>query len=269
MSYDSLEESVSNSQPIECYLFTGSNGKEYLYTSANTSVTLEGRRYTPVAASRSRIKVATNEDSDVSLDLELPFDTQVCIDHAYAQVPPKLDVQVYRKQARGGANDFVLYWSGRVQGFDVRGRVANIKVPSILTTALNSTVPNVYYQAPCNHVLYSSRCTAPRSSNKLDAIVGGASSTMIYLASTSGNTDDYKAGEIVNNRSLERRLIISNNGTEISIGYPFFDIRPGDGVTLYRGCDHTIDHCRNKFSNAINFGGFPYVPADNPFEGQL
>lgn len=269
MSYESLEESVSDSQPIECYKFIGSHGKAYLYTSANMSVTLGGQRYIPVPVTRSRVKTATNEDSDVTLELEIPFDTQVCLDYAYAQVPPKLELEVYRKQGRGDAGDYVLYWSGSVRGFDVRGRIASISVPSSASLVLSTSVPNVYFQAPCNHVLYNSRCGVSADSNKVDRTVTSSSSQSITLNSSAGTTGDFKAGEIVNNRSLERRLILDNDGTAITIGFPFFDIRPGDSVTLYKGCDHTFSTCNSKFSNIINFGGFPHVPADNPFEGSL
>jgi uncharacterized phage protein (TIGR02218 family) len=32
----------------------------------------------------------------------------------------------------------------------------------------------------------------------------------------------------------------------------------GDGVTLYPGCDKTIDTCKNKFNNNLNFQGEPH-----------
>lgn len=269
MSYESQEKSVSDSQPVECYRFIGSNGKEYLYTSANVSVTLNGKRYSPVAVTRSSIKTATNEDSDVTLDLEIPFDTEVCIDYAYAQVPQKLELEVYRKQGSGPSAEYVLYWNGIIRGFDIRGRIASISVPSMASMTLATNIPNVNYQAPCNHVLYDSRCSVNAASHKVDRTVVGASSQTITLNSSAGSNGDFNAGEIVNNRSLERRLILKNDGVKITIGFPFFDMRAGDHVTLYKGCDHTITTCHEKFGNAINFGGFPYVPADNPFEGGL
>lgn len=269
MSYESLEESVSDSRPIECYKFIGSQGRVYLYTSANTSVSLGGQRYSPIAITRSRIKTATNEDSDVTLELEIPFDTEVCLDYAYAQVPPKLELEVYRKQGRGTESDYVLYWNGVVRGFDVRGRIASISVPSMASLALSTSVPNVYFQAPCNHILYNSRCGVSAAANKVDRVVGGASSQTILLDASAGANGDFRAGEIVNNRSLERRLVLDNVGVSITIGFPFFDIRPGDPVSIYKGCDHTVSTCHTKFNNVINFGGFPNVPADNPFEGSL
>lgn len=268
MDYNELEESVALSQPVECYRFIGST-REYLYTSANQTISLEGRRYWPIAQTRSNIKSMTQDQGNVTLDLEIPCDVEVVQDYAYAETPPKLELELYRRQMRATSDSFVLFWKGEVTGFNIRGRMASIKVPSLASLALQSNLPNVFYQAPCNHILYDERCTVSRASNSVSRIVGGASGTNIYLTASAGPDDDFSAGEIVNNRTQERRLVVSNNDTHVVIGFPFVDIRPADNVTLYRGCDHTISHCKDKFSNAINFGGFPYVPVDNPFEGSL
>jgi uncharacterized phage protein (TIGR02218 family) len=37
-------------------------------------------------------------------------------------------------------------------------------------------------------------------------------------------------------------------------------IQIGDAYAVYSGCDKRFTTCANKFSNAVNFGGFPYVP---------
>ena len=38
----------------------------------------------------------------------------------------------------------------------------------------------------------------------------------------------------------------------------------GDSITVTAGCDKSYDTCINKFANAINFGGMPYMPNENP-----
>ena len=41
---------------------------------------------------------------------------------------------------------------------------------------------------------------------------------------------------------------------------PFRQIEPGDGVVVRPGCDKLITTCQNKFANAENFRGFPFMP---------
>lgn len=37
-------------------------------------------------------------------------------------------------------------------------------------------------------------------------------------------------------------------------------IQAGDAYSVYSGCDKQFTTCQTKFNNAVNFGGFPYVP---------
>lgn len=37
----------------------------------------------------------------------------------------------------------------------------------------------------------------------------------------------------------------------------------GDGFVAYAGCDKQFATCRNKFSNGVNFQGFPHIPGDD------
>ncbi len=37
-------------------------------------------------------------------------------------------------------------------------------------------------------------------------------------------------------------------------------IQVNDAYTVYPGCDKRFNTCQTKFGNAVNFGGFPYVP---------
>ena len=44
----------------------------------------------------------------------------------------------------------------------------------------------------------------------------------------------------------------------------FFDVQVGDTFTAFAGCDkHHITGCVDKFDNAWNYGGFPYIPGND------
>lgn len=265
--FDDLEQSVSSSAPVEGYKFIGSF-KTYLYTSADKAQIINGETYLPIAVKRSNIKAGTQEDDNLSLDLDLPFDIDVIRDYAYSQTPPKLLLEVYRQQFD---DEFAwsLFWKGIVRGFNVSGRTAKVQVPSIFSLALQGEIPNVYFQTPCNHVLYDQRCGVLRSDHRYVADIQAVAKTIITLQAAGPTAHILSAGEIVNLRNGERRLILDNEGAVVSIGYPFVDLRPGDQVELVKGCDHSLSACKAKFDNVINFGGFPYIPSDNPFSGSV
>ena len=42
-----------------------------------------------------------------------------------------------------------------------------------------------------------------------------------------------------------------------------FAINVGDEFEITAGCDKQLATCRNKFANAVNFRGFPYIPGND------
>lgn len=268
-TYEDFENSAHDGSPVECYKFMGTF-RTYRYTSAETEQVVNGETYDPAPVSRGTVKAGTQSDDSLALDIKLPFNTAVVRDYAYAESPPSLTVEVYRVH-RGSdpATEWALYWKGKATSFTVEGRVATVKVPSIFARALQGDLPNVYWQAPCNHVLYDSRCKVSRPAHTIATTVLTVGSTAFTVADDGGVENALKAGEAVCLRTGERRLIMANLAGTITINYPFVDLRPGDDVQLVDGCDHSFTTCKAKFANEVNFGGHPYIPADNPFSGEI
>ncbi len=44
---------------------------------------------------------------------------------------------------------------------------------------------------------------------------------------------------------------------------PLALVAPGDGFTVRAGCDKQFETCAAKFSNTLNFQGFPHIPGDD------
>ncbi|MBO9426973.1 phage BR0599 family protein [Labrenzia sp. R4_1] len=44
---------------------------------------------------------------------------------------------------------------------------------------------------------------------------------------------------------------------------PVNAIQPGDAFTVRAGCPHTFSACQSKFSNGVNFRGFPHMPGND------
>lgn len=78
-------------------------------------------------------------------------------------------------------------------------------------------------------------------------------------------TDGYYAqGWVVFNTGVNsgvERMVLGYSGGTFTVvpGLPFTP-GVGDTFTIYPGCDKQQQTCAQKFSNLINFGGFPYVP---------
>lgn len=269
MAYDDYEDSVESGAPIEGFKFTGSFNT-YRYTSHQFDVDIFSETYTAIAISRNAVKATTQNDDGGDLEITVPYDIQLVQDYAFSKAPPNLILEIVRyHEGSDPVTDWVTIWKGIVTNFSVTGRVCRIRVPSIFSVVLRGELPNVYYQNPCNHVLYDTRCALTAASFKTTSTITDIDGNVVTVAAD-GVADGYlTGGEIVDTTQNERRLIISNISDVITLNFPFYGAEVGDTVEMYAGCDHSYETCGTKFSNQENYGGFPFIPGTNPFEDEI
>lgn len=134
---------------------------------------------------------------------------------------------------------------------------------------LNLSVPNALISAPCNWVLYGAGCNIAASAFAHNGVLGFSSSMSTAL---NPNFPDFPIGPPAGyfsqgvvkfntgpNAGLSYSIKLDQSGlflAQKTFAVPFI----GDQITAYAGCDHTLATCASKFSNAINFRGFPFVP---------
>lgn len=133
------------------------------------------------------------------------------------------------------------------------------------------------YLATCDAVLGDTRCGVDLNSSSSYNISGSV--TKIYsrglFATMTSNilaqpSNWFTAGKLTwltgaNTAQVVeiKSHILQSEATEAWIGIwdaAPFDIEIGDTFTLQVGCAKTIDICRDKFNNVLNFRGFPRMP---------
>lgn len=265
------ELSNFGANPIEGFHFIGSF-TNYDYTSAEKQIAINAITFEPLAGlERSLIKSGHQGSDDLVLEVSMPIDTDIVSDNAFATMPPDLSLELYRSHRDiDTVNEWILYWKGPVTSFKIDLDVCTMRVPSILSILLTGDIPNRYYQNTCNHILYDTRCKVNPASFDFATTIDNISGRDLVVASAGGNpTGFFNAGKAVLDNNEERQ-IARHVGTSISLVYPFADANDGDNVTLFAGCNLSYStDCLTKFNNQINFGGMPYIPKDNPFEGNL
>lgn len=266
MTYDAQETSVDSGTPVELYQFVGTISS-YLLTSYATDYTYQFQSYTSVPGLRRKdIKKTSTGGSQIGeLQIEIPFDHPLAIEYAFSDVPPNLSVVLLRGHSSDPDEAFRVLWQGAVTSFSVKERLATLRVPSAFTLALQNTIPSRRWQGLCNHLLYDDLCQANRLLHDEATTVNSFSGNTVIVSSLSWGSNEGDGGEMINNRTGERRTIQSHSGTSITIKLPFTDMQTGDPVTVYEGCDHLASTCDGKFNNLDNFGGFNLVPNLNPF----
>lgn len=270
-NYTDKEYSVAEGSPYEAYRFIGSV-KNYYYTSAETDITISGQVYSSVnPIRRSAISITGHQEDCPDLEIEVPYDLELVQDYGYGVPPSGLRLELLRyHEGTDPSTDYVVIWKGVVGPISISGHMAKIVVPNIFSLMLRGEIPSVYYHPPCNHVLYDSRCGMVSTDFDQATTVVTVTAEDTIEVDDDGFADEYlRGGEIVNDATGERRLIVDNVANVITLNFPFQSIAVDDAVTLYAGCNHSFAMCKARFDNAINYGGYPFIPEDNPFESEL
>lgn len=130
---------------------------------------------------------------------------------------------------------------------------------------LNVQMPRNLYQPGCMHQLYDAGCTANITAfTSNGTIEAGSANLTINCAALSQAAGYFTRGFVTfsngNNTDLRYSVSASVPGT-LTLTRPLrYPVSVGDAFTVCAGCDHQQSTCNTKFSNLVNFRGFPYVP---------
>src|SRR5690606_11068300 len=61
-----------------------------------------------------------------------------------------------------------------------------------------------------------------------------------------------------------KRGIKSHVGDLLTVTHPVEELQALDDIYVFLGCKHTLEDCDTTFNNALNYGGWPYIPRLNP-----
>lgn len=261
MTYLTRETSPHDGQPEELYRFVQGTSR-WLYTSAQAPVDYLSETYRPAAIERGTLEQAT-ELSRGSLEVRIPRDLPLA--RLFIAAPPEgvVSITLYRRHV--GDSEFITYWKGRVTGSRLSGSTMALQCEPI-ATSLKRPGLRARYQLLCRHVLYDSGCGALRDSFRVDGSVSAVTGASVQVAVAAGKPDGYFVGGMLAT-AQGGRMIVAHVGIDLTLAAPLPALAAGDPVRLYAGCDHTTDHCNDRFNNLDNFGGFPFIPVKNPFSG--
>jgi uncharacterized phage protein (TIGR02218 family) len=131
------------------------------------------------------------------------------------------------------------------------------------------------FQYTCDADLGDARCTVDlaaaqyRGTATVLATVNERTFTSSGLASFAADwftrgLVTFTSGANANRRIEVKRHTRAAGITTIELWQPTaHPITPGDAFTVTAGCDKTFATCRARFSNSINFRGFPHMPGND------
>jgi len=267
LTFDDAERSSARSRPID--LFTISiPGTVFHLTSHVEDVvanvvfsggdTFTATTFTALTMSRGPQSVA-QDLTGRELLLYLPVTHPIVRRFAASGIPAReVLVTMHRLQQSVGVT--LQAWQGFACGISCDAHIATIRIPSLTDDAMKVRLPTVRAQRGCNHVLYDAQCQMARTSFQMSTEVALQLGSTLLVSSMGGQPTDFASlGEVLHVASTERRFVLKQTGTTLTLNAPFVGASIGDALLIFAGCDHTQTTCKAKFNNLVNFGGTPLM----------
>lgn len=282
MTYLSRELSVQDGQPVELYIFAQGN-TVWRYTTGVAPMTVDGNEFEPAVIVRSDVS-QTGEMNREGITLTMPrtheFASQFL---GYAPDRPVI-VTLMRVHSTDGDLQTIVYWKGRITACRAGGSEVILECESVFTS-LRRPGLRARYQRTCRHSLYGPGCGLDPEAFAVTAQVFGLSANHVGLTvpAAGAYSDGYFTGGMVRGPDGVLRFLVNHVGSMVTLARPLESLTDawaatgyglaygfrygGLVVELYPGCDLARTTCSSKFGNLNRYGGFPYIPIRNPFDG--
>ncbi len=245
----------------ELYRFIAGN-TVVAYTDASRDIDFNGDLYKREIIGREKIAL-TGEINQTSLKIKLKADNPIAQLFTVGTPEEVVTVTLFResKTTRG---EFHRVFSGRVASKKYkRGHKSTMICESLIASTQTKGLRRRYSKT-CTYRLYSPQCGAQDITiQRRIAAIEGLNITLAGAPLSS----DYAGGTVATNTG-SARSIGSQNLNVITVVSPI-KASVGEPLIISKGCDHSINTCKSRFSNQLNFGGQPFMPDDNPFTGDI
>lgn len=270
MTFEAYEISEESSEPVELYTFSVGTYVKY-YASCPDEITTGGNTYEPIPISRTAV-VMTSEDLIEPIEITVPATNPFAL--KYLDVPPgqEGEITIDRLQRGDVSEELQRIFYGAIHAVRFTEDFTHAVIGAFWKTAKNNRqLPRLTFGRPCNYVVGdSSTCKVnlDLAAFKHTGQVAGAVGRVLTVSGILGNfADGWFTGGVVRTVTYDdRRLILSHVGNDLTLIMPFHDDLAGTLVDVRAGCDHDIEgDCATKFDNVIEYGGWAFVPTQNPF----
>jgi uncharacterized phage protein (TIGR02218 family) len=261
MSYLIQENSADSGMPILLVDFA-QGGETYRFTTYDKVYSYTSNDYFPSAFEIDRIKQSADPFKN-----DISFTFPLSNEFAFNQTIYKNSEATTVTLRRGHVNDgeFEIVFVGRVIGRELNDTELKVVCESIFTK-LRSVGIRAKYEHYCRHTLFSTLCGADRGLYTNIGVVDTVTNNTLVISELSARANGFFDLGVVEINGV-KRAIETHVGSSIVLLSPFNEDVLGFTATVTAGCNRTFTVCNTKFSNTINFGGFPYIPVRNPFEG--
>lgn len=267
MPYDAQEFSIKGGQPFWLYQFARGAVVTRLAASP-VALTAGGQAWTASPITHDVVEQTGNVERS-ELEMSLPISDPFAISLLSPQTIV-MTATLFRGHFSDGTGELRQYWKGRVVGARSNRTIVIIKTENVFTS-LRRPGCRVRVQRTCRHDLYGHGCNLNRADWDVAATITAMSGLVLTVPVAAGYTSGkFKAGMVEWNGLFG--FIEYHNGSALQLvsDIPGLDDAVAGGAQsclIYPGCDRSLDGAFGctSFNNHLNFGGFRWIPQNNPF----
>lgn len=266
-----LQADIENGTIALLFKISCQNGTEYFLCDHEMPLTVDGDTYEPTPG-LGRLKYTSTSDMQVTNQelgatiIDLPEEDLL------GGVFDSAEVEASWCSWKNPSYGKMVVFKGNIGevGWDENGFKADV------VSVMKQLERNIgyVYTSSCRHELFGSAgpgrigaCTLSASAFTHTGTITAISVNKWKFTVSISQADDYFSNGVItftsgNNAGLSA-TVKKQTGQAIELLLPSaFGLQVGDAVTMIAGCDKTLNTCRDRFSNAINFGGFPHINTD-------
>lgn len=269
MTYADYETSPNSGTPEQLFLFS-MGSSQIGYTNQSLETVRGSITYIPEAIYLESIVQDLAENAPT---VNIVMDVNASVAQQFVPYQPiyPLTVIVFRRHIDDPDAEYIAEFIGEVASVNFDEEEATVTMACrMISSTLDRKIPSMCYQKQCNYALYGPGCRVNKDAFKIVTPITSAINVTVIASGFASQPDDWlQNGYLVNDRTGESRFIVDHVGGQVTIQSPFVDLRGGDTVSAYAGCDRLYPTCVNKFGNN-RWLGFAWVSiGKNPFQDNV
>lgn len=254
------------SKPKELYRFV-EGLSVWTVTSSDMPEVYDGETYVPITIGRSEVE-SKNELSRANVQVSVDLDNEMGRRWMRGILDEVVGLTILSKDG----DDVSVVWKGRLSSVRPEGAQISLVFESVFTS-LRRPGLRARYQRSCPHVLYGRGCNLDKNDWASSGTIINVQSTTVIMPEASLRPDGYYTAGMIEAPDGSLRFIVRHIGSSLVLIRPLANLDESfannGGITarIFPGCNRTKETCQSKFNNLPNYGGFPFIPLRNPFDG--
>lgn len=263
--------------PKELYRFV-EGPQVWTVTSADEDETYNDEVYTSTTVGRNEIE-NKNQLSRANIEVSFSLDNQMARRWMRQTMETVVSLTIFAKDSNGV---ITVSWKGRLASVKPEKTAITLIFESVFTS-LRRPGLRARYQRACRYVLYGRGCKLNKDDFAVIGQVTAVTGQTVVVPEAASFANGYFTGGMIEGPDGALRFITNHNGSTLtlirmleSINEGFVNAGYGRGYgmsygglscRIFPGCPRERNICNSRFDNLDNYGGFPFIPLRNPFDG--